>query len=183
MKRFIKIAFTAEDFIDDEAAKIEQVLKAGIDYVHIRKPNVKINELRELISAINPVYHPKLKLHDHFSLIHEFNIGGVHLNSRNLTAPDDAKSVTRSCHSVEELEDCSGFEYVTLSPIFDSISKQGYKSAFNLDDLTDKIENKNVIALGGVTPYSFSLLSQAGFVGAAMLGCVWGNVDEFCKQL
>ena len=71
---------------------------------------------------------------------------------------------------MEELEFASDYDYVTLSPIFDSISKQGYKSAFKLMELKNKIKGKKVVALGGVTPDKFSYLKSIGFKGAALLG-------------
>ena len=56
--------------------------------------------------------------------------------------------------------------------MYDSISKQGYASGFNLDELKGRLVGRNVIALGGVTPDKFLELQVAGFVGAAMLGCL-----------
>ena len=57
--------------------------------------------------------------------------------------------MSRSCHSIDELRKCIGLAYATLSPIFDSISKQGYHSAFTGETLSalDDIPTP-VIALG-----------------------------------
>ncbi len=76
-------------------------------------------------------------------------------------------------HSIEQLDQSENFDYVTLSPIFDSISKPGYKSAFNLENISRYIRGKKVVALGGVTPDKFPALRDAGFFGAAMLGHFW----------
>ncbi|MDE6558551.1 MAG: thiamine phosphate synthase [Muribaculaceae bacterium] len=67
--------------------------------------------------------------------------------------------------------------YVTLSPIFDSISKTGYKSAFSISDLATIIPSLpiDVIALGGVRTKNFPLLKSLGFKGAAMLGHFFNN--------
>lgn len=63
-----------------------------------------------------------------------------------------------------------------LSPIFDSVSKQGYTSAFTDNVLKqaskDGIIDNKVVALGGVTPDKINYLRQLNFGGAAMLGCV-----------
>ena len=63
-----------------------------------------------------------------------------------------------------------------LSPIFDSVSKQGYASAFTDNALKqasrDGIIDNKVVALGGVTPDKINYLRQLNFGGAAMLGCV-----------
>ena len=140
------------------------------DFVHIRKPDSPLPEVRALIETIPAELHPKLKLHDHFSLIEEFDLGGVHLNSRNPVAPQGALSVSKSFHSLDELKDAGQFDYVTLSPVFDSISKQGYRAAFDFDDLKKELSAvNNVIALGGITPDKFQLLKSLGFSGAALL--------------
>ena len=185
--KFSLIGITAEDFIDNEAGKIENLLDCGLDYIHIRKPGASRKALAELIGAIKPEYYGRLKLHDYYDLAEAYKLGGVQLNSRNSEITSEKLRISRSCHSLEEIdafaEAYPDYEYVTLSPIFNSISKKGYVSAFNLDDLTDKIKGKSVIALGGITPSSLTTLREAGFAGAAMLGCIWSNVDEFCKQL
>ena len=74
---------------------------------------------------------------------------------------------------IEELKDIGRYSYVTLSPIFDSISKMGYVSKFRLDELPAALAGKRVVALGGVTPEAFPALREAGFIGAAMLGWLW----------
>ena len=70
-------------------------------------------------------------------------------------------------------------DYLFLSPIFDSISKAGYKSNFTIDELRAAADagiiDSRVFALGGVTPDRLSLLQSIGFGGAVMLGAVWGR--------
>lgn len=174
---FLTIGFTLPEFFDGEAERIVRLLDTDIDLVHIRKPGAARDDMSRLIQAIPALYHPRLRIHDHFDLLNEFALGGVHLNSRNPEAPADCPSVTRSCHSLQELTmplpDGSMPQYQTLSPIFDSISKPGYASRFNPMELTPIIKGMNVVALGGVTPDKLPLLRQAGFRGAAMLGCLW----------
>lgn len=69
----------------------------------------------------------------------------------------------------------SDYDYVFLSPIFDSISKQGYKAAFTRAELTEirAILSQNVYALGGITFDNLKEVEQLGFCGAAMLGGFW----------
>lgn len=183
MDKFLKIAITEPDPLPDEATLIERLIDGGIDYVHIRKPQASARDIKNLIENIHYPFRRRLKLHGHFDLLNEFNLGGAHINSRCPVAPSSAINVSRSCHTLEELDECKKYEYVTLSPIFDSISKQGYRSAFDLQDLSGKIKGKNVIALGGVVPEKFSILQECGFAGAAMLGCVWKDIDTFLKKI
>lgn len=183
MDKFLKIAITKPDFISGEAAMIERLLDGGIDYVHIRKPGASLRDVKNLIEDIPYRLRKRLRLHGHFELLNEFNLGGVHLNSRCQAAPPAALLISRSCHSMKEIEDYDKFEYITLSPIYDSISKPGYLSAFDLNKIKEKIKGKNVIALGGVVPEKFGQLKEAGFAGAAMLGCVWEDIDVFLSSL
>jgi thiamine-phosphate pyrophosphorylase len=189
--RFLIVVITSPEPVENEPEKITLLLKSGVDYVHIRKPGWTEDETRRLIADIPMNLRPRLRLHDHFGLAQELSLGGVHLNARNPEAPSDVVSVSRSCHSVEEVL-CSGdCCYVTLSPIFDSISKHGYRSAFDLDKIKDMITGRHVIALGGVTPEAFPMLREKGFSGAALLGYIWngdfgyalGTLAEASKKL
>lgn len=180
-KDFRIIVITAPGDVDREAEKIIALLGAVVDYVHIRKPSASLRDVRNLIEDIPYQYRRRLRLHGHFDLCHEYNLAGVHLNHRNPVPPPGVVSVTRSCHSLADLDDASLYEYVTLSPIYDSISKPGYRSAFAPDKIGEKIRGRNVMALGGVSPENFGELRKTGFAGSALLGYIWNN--DFQKSL
>ena len=103
---------------------------------------------------------------------------GIHLNKRNPNIPEDYSGhISCTCRTLTELEVKKRvYDYVFLSPVFDSISKQGYSSAFSEEDLhraaASGIIDSRVVALGGVTPERLPYLRSLGFGGAAMLGCV-----------
>lgn len=71
---------------------------------------------------------------------------------------------------------CAGLDYITLSPVFDSISKPGYTSV----EFGPLPSGVTVIGLGGVTTDRAVQLKARGFAGAAMLGAIpWqGTVTE-----
>lgn len=174
---FLKIAVTRDGFIPDEGAAICRLLDDGFDLMHIRKPAFSVADLRRLIESVPPRCHGRLILHDAFELTREYALGGVHLNSRNPMPPAHALSVSRSCHSIQELSmpmpDGVPMAYQTLSPIFDSFSKQGYKSRFVIPDVIPYIQGLRVVALGGVDFSKLPMLRESGFYGAAMLGAAW----------
>lgn len=174
---FLRIAVTSPDEIKDEPERISNLLLSGeVELVHIRKPRWDKAKISRLIAEIPPHFHPRLKLHDHFELLKDFNLGGIHLNSRNPMPYPGAASVSISFHSIEQLDDAGHYDYVTLSPVFDSISKTGYTAAFGFGSLSRHIMGKNVVALGGVTPDKFPFLKEIGFYGAAMLGYYWNKI-------
>lgn len=181
MEKFLIIVITSDKTVDDEAKKIEALLRNGVDIIHLRKPDWSLREVRDLIESIDYRYRNRIRLHGHFELLNEMNLGGVHLNHRNPVAPATAKAVSRSFHSVDELESTAEFDYVTLSPIFDSISKSGYASRFDFGSIGDNIIGRRVVALGGVTADAFLSLYEKGFIGAALLGYIWNG--DFERQL
>lgn len=170
---FKLIAITREVVEIDESCRICNLIDAGFDYVHIRKPALQKNEMQQFIESIPTRYYNRLKLHDHFDLADKYDLAGIHLNSRNRTAPIGfQKHVSKSCHAIEELRDIDRFEYVFLSPIFDSISKQGYKARFSKDELenSSNLISEKVMALGGVADKHIPYLQKIGFGGCALLG-------------
>lgn len=170
---FKLIAITREVVEIDESCRICNLIDAGFDYVHIRKPALQKNEMQQFIESIPTRYYNRLKLHDHFDLADKYDLAGIHLNSRNRTAPTGfQKHVSKSCHTIEELRDIDRFEYVFLSPIFDSISKQGYKARFSKNELenSSNLISEKVMALGGVADKHIPYLQKIGFGGCALLG-------------
>lgn len=172
---FLLIAVTAPEAIENETGRIVALLRQGeFRYVHLRKPGWDIAQTLRLIEAIPRQMRHRLVLHDHFSLAHEFSLGGVHLNRRNNEAPQQTP-YSVSCHTIEELNMWPQARYMFLSPVYDSISKPGYTSKFNLADLKEHLAAKRVIALGGVDFSKLDSLKKMGFCGAAMLGALWNE--------
>lgn len=167
------IAITTPDFRQGEDLAIRCLIDRGWHRVHIRKPEAARKQLSELIERIPVKYRPHISLHDHLDLAVSYGLGGVHLNGRNPLPPAGWEGViSRSCHSLEEIKRYSCLDYLTLSPIYDSLSKPGYKSRFT-PELLKNANLKNVYALGGVTLHRLNELEQLGFEGAAMLSEAW----------
>ena len=156
------LVITSPDFFDGEVQFLHRLFAHGVDIVHLRKPGAAAEDCARLLDGLSADDRRRIVIHDFFEL----------------TVPDGWQGhVSRSCHSLEEVrrykDACS---YVFLSPIFDSVSKQGYASAFTDNALKqasrDGIIDNKVVALGGVTPDKINYLRQLNFGGAAMLGCV-----------
>lgn len=199
------IVITTPDFIENEAEYINQLFECGIDLLHLRKPDSDMADCELLIKDIDPKWYPQIVVHNHFPLCQKYHLHGIHLNRRNNKIPKGFKgSISCSCHSFEEVEialniketktkegdkildksqtSASKYNYVFLSPIFDSISKQGYNHSFSNRDLeeaaTKGIINDKVIALGGITFPYIPQLRAWNFGGAAFLGDVWNRRNQ-----
>ena len=165
--------------IDEDAYLISHLLKMGIYSVHLRKPEATINECRQLLTKLTDAERAKIIIHDYPELYTEFSLKGIHINKNITSLPDSYNGFkTRSCHSFEEITKYKHeYNYLFLSPIFDSISKIGYKSAFTKEELQkaskDSIIDHKVIALGGVTLDKLPYLKQLNFGGIAMIGGIY----------
>ena len=175
------VVITRPDFFDGEASRIVDMLNSGrADLIHIRKPQSGQSEVERLLVAIPAELYSRLVLHDHFSLAVKYGLHGVHLNSRNPQPPSEwSGAVSISCHSFRELAECrrQPYTYMSLSPIYDSISKRGYRSAFTRDVIAaahaQHLIDNRVMALGGVTFNRVPDVLQMGFGGAMILGDAW----------
>ena len=178
------IVITLPYFFAGEAGQIVQLLHSSVDLIHIRKPESKAEEVERLIMSIPSEYYPRLVLHDHHDLAMKYHLHGVHLNGRNPQPPVGWEgSVSKSCHSLEEVKEWKEkCDYVSLSPIFDSISKQGYHAAFSSTEIEEAsrqgIIDKKVLALGGVTFNKIDDVLRMGFGGAMILGDAWKSVSH-----
>jgi len=174
------ITLTAETILSNEADILNMLFEEGLSLLHLRKPSSSASEIKALLTGINPSYYQRIVLHDHFEMIPLFGLKGAHLNRRNPTSPNlPGITVSRSCHSIQTIRNLEGYDYLFLSPVFDSISKQGYRHAFTPEELeaagNNGIINSKIIALGGINTTTIPLAAEYGFGGVAVLGALWGD--------
>ena len=175
---------TTPAFFGGEEELVRRLFDSGLERLHLRKPGATREELARFLDSLRASDRARIVLHDHFRLCLRYGCAGVHLNSRNPSLPAELEgvSVSRSCHSLEELgtwkENCN---YLFLSPIYDSISKEGYGSAFPREELEKARESglldSRVYALGGVSLEHIDELRGLGFGGVAVLGALWQSSD------
>ena len=176
------IAITSPKVTDADEYIIKGLVKRGIDVVHFRKPDSGIEECRSLLLKLTSGERSKIVVHDYPSLYEEFSLLGIHVNKNVTSLPEGYSGLkTRSCHSFEEVEMYKDdYDYLFLSPIFNSISKQGYMSSFSDAELLqaskEGIIDRKVIALGGVTFDKIPYLKDLNFGGVAMIGAIY-NTD------
>lgn len=177
------IVISSPCFLKVESEAIRCLFDEGLQTFHLRKPDATPSSIQRLLETIPEKYHSGIVLHDAFSLITMYPVKGIHLNRRNPVVPDGfSGTVSCSCHSTEEVKRCKErFDYVFLSPIFDSISKKGYRSCFSATDLSHAREtgiiDKKVVALGGMDEHTLPLIRAFGFGGAAVLGTLWNQFE------
>lgn len=181
------IVITMPEMFPGETEVVNTLFANGMQRLHLRKPGASEQEMAEWIGRIDLPFRQRIIVHDHHRLLRTMGLGGIHLNARNPEAPAwfsaerqkrGSVTLSRSCHSLEEIAQWKGVcDYLFLSPIFDSISKGGYTSAFTRGTLLqayhDGLFSKPVYALGGVSADNIRSIYDYGFAGAAVIGSLW----------
>lgn len=190
------IVLTPERSIEDETKLIHRLLENGLDMLHIRKHGLTEMELKNYLNKIKPGFHEKLVLHTYHYLAEPFGIKRLHFSTENRLKDQHLKfskkyTISTSTHSIDEFNSLSDeWDYAFSSPVFSSISKQGYGSKKNVFDEFQNRKNYKVklIGLGGITQNNASKVFEIGADGIALLGGVWQNKNPLksylaCKQI
>lgn len=178
------IVISHPDTFDNEARLINRMFENGMELFHIRKPEWDKTAVFNLINNIDPMFHNRLVLHSFYEFTGALGIKRIHGNITKIENARYGNNIIKSisCHSIDEIKNIKDkFEYIFLSPIFNSISKPDYNSPFDLEELS-KILNNNflnrIIALGGVDKTNIRTVFKTGFSGAALMGTLWQNKNE-----
>ncbi|MDN3670864.1 thiamine phosphate synthase [Echinicola jeungdonensis] len=175
------ILITDPDQPNDEISTLVHLLDQGVYRLHIRKPDWTINQVEKLLFQIPEIHYPKISLHQYHQLTFSMKLGGNHFKSNQKVITSPGKISSKSFHHLGNLMETpyQGLDYAFLSPVFDSISKNGYHQNFNPLDLKLWIrKNKakipfSLIALGGIIPQKVAMVNEMGFDGIAVLGAIW----------
>ena len=176
------ILLSTADFFVEEDTIINALFEEGLDLFHLRKPQAEPIYSERLLTLIPEQWHHRIVVHDHFYLVEEFGLRGIHLSQHHDQLPQNYRgTVSRSMHSLEELHNRAGLDYVFLSPVFNSISYPNRQAAYTSQQLHDATRagliDKKVMAAGGVNSDTLPLLADYGFGGAVILGDLWTRFD------
>lgn len=182
---FKVVVFSAEEEYPNEIEQLIELFKNGMEQFHLRKPFASSDYLRSYLSSIPVKFHSKIFVHYDKKVASEFDCK-LHLqykfaNIYGEVQPCDSVSV----HSLEEFKAIdSKIEYCTLSPIFESISKENYEANPTLRKIPTERKTK-LIALGGIDDSTIERAKDFGFDGAASIGAIWHNgqkpLENFLK--
>jgi thiamine-phosphate pyrophosphorylase len=169
----------------NEVSTIRRIFEMGLSRLHVRKPDWSLDELRKFLDEFPDECIERTVIHRRPELLVEYPFAGYHLSSKEQYLEKNAHgTMSRSFHHLEELiTSKEKLDYAFLGPIFDSVSKQGYNSAFPASQLRSffgdrrilRVELPRIVALGGIVPEKVRVSLSLGFDGVAALGGVWGS--------
>ena len=174
------VVLSAPHLLEDEAQIITELFEAGLQHFHLRKTESTEEEAYKLIEKIPRKHYNKLVWHISTPYSPPDCIKKLHTSKPTNFALNRWHSI--GIHNKSDLNWVpKNAKYVFCSPIFDSISKAGYKG--NAKWLAPFKSKHKLFALGGVTNENISqLLEQPQWKGAALLGHIWEKPQEAVKR-
>jgi len=182
------IVISDTDQVANEADIINRLFEAGMRRFHLRKPGWGYKQMIALLSQIGPTFHSNIAIHEHHEIAGQFNVKRLHYTERDRFGTSLNKLIgqkyqgyelSTSVHDLEFLQSLGVFDYVFFSPVFNSISKPGYKGqltdSFRLQKNAGKPE---VIALGGIDASNLGKIKEMNFDGTAVLGAIWNSPER-----
>ncbi len=178
--------------VANEIKLIHQLFAEGLPLLHVRKPDLLENEMKQFLSLIDAESRCKLVLHQHHHLAEDFGINKIHyteINRINLNIniqqfQNTNKAISTSVHNMNDFNSLNNhFEYAFLSPVYPSISKPDYVGLTNhLGTLKQRTNfNTHLIALGGITAENIKKTLLSGFDAVALLGTIWNSENPIKK--
>lgn len=191
--KFMLIVISPEEDVVDESVILNHLFDNGLVFFHLRKPSKSRAAHVSYLKRIRPEYHKHVMLHFYHDLMEEFGLMGCHFQEKERMRQGDKMkslveqyqkkgySVSGSFHNPEDIVRCkSAFDYVLLSPVFNSISKSGYKGrGFSVNHIAIR-----TIGMGGIQQNTIEAASALGYAGVGVLGGIWYAEDPltaFCE--
>ncbi|WP_293745112.1 thiamine phosphate synthase [uncultured Pedobacter sp.] len=168
----------------EESSLINQLFEAGLQVFHLRKENVDEAAYRKIIEGISTEYHSRIALHHFHSLTGDYHIHRIHhtesfRKERNHEALSENNIYSTSIHHLTAMEQVGQYDYSFFGPVFNSLSKPGYKSMIPSHFRLEKHQvAPKIIALGGIGLTEIDQVKEMNFDGIALLGSIWNDPSQ-----
>ena len=133
------VVVTTPEPVPGEREVTVQLFELGLLRLHLRRPNANIADIRTWLQGDPAEYHRRIRLHQTWDLALEFGLEGLHAGAKM----QDAAGLAKAINILEQvpglqlslaLHDPSRipllgppYHEALLSPVFESLSKQGYQ--------------------------------------------------------
>jgi len=180
----------------DVLRPVKEALDAGVRAVQLREKDMPARELFFLarrMRALTSEYGAALLINDRIDVAIAVRADGVHLGQKSMPV-NEARSVAGpgmiigvSTHGLAEALTAvgNGADFITLGPIFHTLSKLGYGEPLGVAKLKTVCSSVNapVYAIGGIKREHILDLMLAGAAGIAVISAVIGRPDARLSAL
>ncbi|WP_293784464.1 thiamine phosphate synthase [uncultured Pedobacter sp.] len=178
------IVISRPDFFKAECHFVNQLFEAGLSIFHLRKPAADETAHRKFMDGISTGYHPRIALHHFHSLANNYHIHRIHhtesfRKERNNVELPESQILSTSIHHLDDSTQIGQYHYSFFGPVFNSLSKSGYRGIIPPDFRLGKQSAKpKIIALGGIGLTEIDKVKAMAFDGVALLGCIWSDPSQ-----
>jgi thiamine-phosphate pyrophosphorylase len=198
------IVCSKPDFVHQEVTLVTTLFDMGLEQFHFRKPSFSEEECELWLSQIPEHYLKRIVIHQHWGQAFDFQLKGIHVGGTKLHQVSDklfhsiqySLYTSTSVHNMDEVMIAKykhDWSAVWCGPIFDSISKEGYRTPINLNDWKTFIQTTKehiptmVYGIGGMNIQTIPKTHQLHLNGLVVLGALWNKVNgiedvEILKQ-
>ncbi len=162
---------------------IAGALAGGCKWIVLRDLSASDNQLLKQAIPVKYLcskHKAKLFIGRNAKIAKTIEADGLHLSSSQ--SVDEARSICgdiiigQSCHNADDLMAAqkTSLDYISLSPIFETISKPGYGPTLGIQNLAPLCKQTSlpVIALGGIDVDNAATCLNAGAKGIAVMGSI-----------
>ena len=193
------IVITPSVTVEHELSQIREMFESGLPTLHVRKPKFSTSQLKAYLDDIPHQFHKNIVIHSHHELGSKYNLKGIHYTKSHLRnnfknwwrekrLKLSLQNFSKSCSHTKLAslyEDHKfKFDYVFLSPIFDSLSGK-FQSGFFEDGVrqANLKSGQKIIARGGVELKKIEQIQELGFHGLALYSCLWKKTNPLEEYL
>ena len=184
--------------IENEIGLIELMFRKGMDKFHLRKPNYTTKDYETFLDRLHPKFRKHIIIHSRHNMAFRYKLKGINLGRNHKRTKLKTfwkvfkmKLINKKLIVTSEFDSLTQFnasrypyDYVMLSPVYDSISKKGKRSKFNHSRLKKAFKTKRnyeVYAGGGITADRIAHCQELGFDGVAVMGSIWESEDPIAS--
>ena len=177
------ILMTQPTFFVEEDKILTSLFEAGLDNLHLFKPDSEPVYSERLLTLIPDEYYSKITVHGNFYLKEEYKLHGIHIDDETTPPPYGYRGhISRTCRQLDLLKATKKkADYVLLKYIFDSQTEVDRKATFTMDELKEAsrrgLIDKHVYALGGMNLDNVRTAKDLGFGGIVISGDLWNRFN------
>lgn len=190
------IVITPSGTVENETRIVTRLFESGLNTLHIRKLKMSTRDMQTYIEQIPAHFHDRIVLHSHHRLALTYPLRGIHLTRAHLRRSFSYRlllkwirmkrphlTISTSYHKLSSIyEEERKFNYVFLSPIFDTLT-QRFNAGFSPHSLRTLLAKNraSVIARGGVNSTNIGDAAEIGFSGVALNSSLWKKEDPVAE--
>ena len=191
------IVITGSKTLPDEPSMVTKMFEDGLMTLHLRKPRLTTQEMRDYIEEIPKHFHNRIIIHSHHILAAKHDLKGIHFTATHLSKRwkyfftrlrlrikfkklYKTRSYKRlaNIHNKEEHD----FDYFLMGTVFNNLTGDLY-GGFYEEALIAALKNsdKKIVARGGITDKVVAKSYNYGFHGIAVNSFIWESENP-CAQ-